>query len=62
MPSFVLLNQKYNISIELVGVKICAPTEMIIISVYRPPATPICEFTYKMTQIAKQFANMQHAS
>ena len=31
---------------------------MIIISVYRPPAPPVCEFTYKMTQIAKQFANM----
>ena len=34
-------------SIELVAVKICTPTE-IIISVYRPPATLICEFTYKM--------------
>ena len=30
-----------DLSIELVAVKICAPTEMIIISVYRPPATPI---------------------
>ena len=45
-------------SIELVAVKICTPTEIIIISVYRPPATPICEFTYKMAQIAKQFTNM----
>ena len=45
-------------SIELVAVKICRHTEMIIISVYRPPATPICEFTYKMAKIAKQFANM----
>ena len=34
-------------SIELVAVKICTPTE-IIISVNRPPATLICEFTYKM--------------
>ena len=45
-------------SIELVAVKICTPTEIIIISVYRPPATPICEFTHKMAQIAKQFTNM----
>ena len=45
-------------SIELVAVKICTPTEIIIISVYRPPATLICKFTYKMTQIAKQFTNM----
>ena len=45
-------------SIELVAVKICTPTEIIIISVYRPPATLICEFTYKMAQIAKQFTNM----
>ena len=45
-------------SIELVAVKICTPTEIIIISLYRPPATLICEFTYKMAQIAKQFTNM----
>ena len=61
----LIVNNKLNpicitvdLSIELVAVKICAPTEMIIISLYRPPTTPICEFTYKMTQIAKQFANM----
>ena len=45
-------------SIELVDVKICTPTEIIIISVYGPTATPICEFRYKMAQIAKQFTNM----
>ena len=61
----LIVNKKLNpicitvdFSIELVAVKICAPSEIVIISVYRPPATPICEFTYKMTQIAKQFANM----
>ena len=61
----LIVNNKLNpiyitvdLSIELVAVKICALTEMIIISVYRPPATPICQFTYKMTHIAKQFANM----
>ena len=48
----LIVNNKLNpicitvdLSIELVAVKICAPTEMIIISVYRPPATPTCEFT-----------------
>ena len=61
----LIVNNKLNpicitvdLSIELVAVKICTPTEMIIISVHRPPATPICEFTSKMTQITKQFANM----
>ena len=61
----LIVNNKLNpicitvdLSIELVAVKICTPTEMIIISVYRPQATPICEFTYKMTQIARQSTNM----
>ena len=61
----LIVNNKLNpipitvdLSIELVAVKICTPTKMIIISVYRPPATPICEFTCKLAQIAKQFANM----
>ena len=43
---------------EVVAVKISLPTEMIIISAYRPPSTPICVFTQEMSEIITLFEDM----
>ena len=43
---------------EVVAVKISLPSEMIIISAYRPPSTPICVFTQEMSEIITLFEDM----
>ena len=43
---------------EIVAVKISEPIQMIVISVYRPPSTPIDVFMNDMLEIIAQF---QHA-
>ena len=43
---------------EVVAVKIPLPTELIIISAYRPPTTPICVFTQEMSEIITLFEDM----
>ena len=43
---------------EVVAVKIPIPTEMVIMSTYRPPSTPLCSFTHEMSQIITLFDDM----
>ena len=43
---------------EVVVVKMSIPTEMVIMSTYRPPSTPIHSFTHEMSQIITLFNNM----
>ena len=43
---------------EVVAVKISLPSEMIIISAYRPSSTPICVFTQEMSEIITLFDDM----
>ena len=33
---------------EVVAVEMSIPTEIVIMSTYRPPSTPICSFTHKI--------------
>ena len=48
-----------NTILEIVVVEICEPIEMIVISVYRTPSTPIDVFMNHMLEIISQF---QHVS
>ena len=43
---------------EVVAVKISLPSEMIMISVYRHPSTPICVFTQEMLEIITLFEDI----
>ena len=43
---------------EVVVVKMSIPTEMVIMSTYRPPSTPIHSFTHEMSQIITLFNDM----
>ena len=44
--------------LEIVIVQISAPMEIIVISVYRPPSTPIDVFINGMLEIIAQFQNV----
>ena len=46
---------RMNTILEIVVVEISEPTEMIVISVYRPPSTPIDVFMNHMLEIIAQF-------
>ena len=55
------LNPKHirmNIILESVVVQISEPIQMIVISVYRPPSTPIDVFVNNMIDIIAQFQNV----
>ena len=54
MPEEIVL----NCDCEILAVKISEPTKLHIISVYRPPSTPICKFTDELFQNWKKY---QHA-
>ena len=49
--------QKFSIetTCELVSVRICAPQDIVYISVYRPPLTSMCSFAKEMNEIIKLF-------
>ena len=47
-----------NTPCEVVAVKVYLPTEIIMISTYRPPSTPICLFTQEVSQIITLFEDM----
>ena len=49
---------KMNTILEIVVVQISEPTQMIVISVYRPPSTPIDVFMNNMLEIIAQFQNV----
>ena len=55
------LNPKHitmNTILEIVVVQISEPMQMIVISVYRPPSTPIDVFINNMLEITAQFQNV----
>ena len=55
------LNAKHirmNTILEIVVVQISEPIQMIVISVYRPPSTPIDVFMNNMLEIIAQFQNV----
>ena len=47
-----------NTILEIVVVQISKPMQMIVISVYRPPSTPIDVFINGMLEIIAQFQNV----
>ena len=53
-PEHIIIKTDY----EIVAVKISLPSEMIMISAYRPPSTPICLFTQEMSEIIRLFEDM----
>ena len=46
---------RMNTILEIVAVKISEPIQMIVVSVYRPPSTPIDVFMKHMLVIIAQF-------
>ena len=62
----VLIHKKLNpqqiyieTTCELVALKFCAPEEIELICVYRPPSTSICSFTKEMDEIINLFEGIQ---
>ena len=51
---------RMNTILEIVVVEISQPIQMIVISVYRPPSTPIDMFMNLMLEIIAQFQHYQH--
>ena len=49
---------RINAILEIVAVKISEPIQMIVVSVYRPPSTPIDVFMYHMLEIIAQFQHV----
>ena len=47
-----------NTILEIVAVEISEPMQMIVISVYKPPSTPIDVFMNNMIEIIAQFQNV----
>ena len=45
--------------LEIVVVEISAPMQIIVISVYRPPSTPLDMFLNGMLEVIAQFQNEQ---
>ena len=50
MPEIIALNYDY----EVLAVKISKPTKLHIVSVYRPPSTPMCKFTDELLMIVSK--------
>ena len=56
------LNPEYiaiNTLCEVVALHICTPIELILISSYRPPSTPISKYTDEMLEIISLFDYMK---
>ena len=49
---------RMNTILEIVDVKISEPIQMIVVSVYRPPSTPIDVFINHMLEIIAQFQHV----
>ena len=49
---------RMNTILDIVAVQISEPIQMIVISVYRPPSTPIDVFMNNMLDIIAQFQNV----
>ena len=49
---------RMNTILEIVVVEVSEPIQMIVISVYRPPSTPIDVFMNNMLDIIAQFQNV----
>ena len=49
---------RMNTILEIVAVKISEPIQMIVVSVYRPPSTPIDVFMNHMLEIIAQFQHI----
>ena len=49
---------RINTILEIVAVKITEPIQMIVVSVYRPPSTPIDVFMNHMLEIIAQFQHV----
>ena len=47
-----------NTILEIVAVKISEPIQMIVVSVYRPPSTPIDVFMNHMLETIAQFQHI----
>ena len=47
-----------NTILEIVVVEISEPIQMIVISVYRPPSTPMDDFMNHMLEIIAQFQHL----
>ena len=43
-----------NCDCKILAVKICEPTKLHIVSVYRPPSTPISKFTDELLNIVSK--------
>ena len=54
MPEKIVL----NCDCEILAVKISEPTKLHIISVYRPPSTPILKFTDELLNIVSKLKEM----
>ena len=57
----LIINKKFmpeeialNCDCEVLAVKISKPTKLHIVSVYRPPSTPICKFTDELLKIVSK--------
>ena len=53
---------RMNTILEIVVVEIIEPIQMIVISVYRPPSTPIDDFMNHMLEIIAQFQHVPACS
>ena len=49
---------RMNTILEILGVEISEPIQMIVISVYRPPSTSIDDFMNNMLEIIAQFQHV----
>ena len=49
---------RMNTILEIVAIKISEPIQMIVVSLYRPPSTPIDVFMNHMLQIIAQFQHI----
>ena len=49
---------RINTILEIVTIKINEPIQMIVVSAYRPPSTPIDVFIYNMLEIIAQFQDV----
>ena len=49
---------RMNTILEIFAIKISEPIQMIVVSVYRPPSTPIDVFMNRMLQIIAQFQHI----
>ena len=64
----LIINKKFmpeeialNCDCEILAVKISIPTKLHIMSVYRPPSTPIWNFTDELLNIVSNWKKHQHA-